>query len=69
MLTLVDRRILDFERGWWMYPSPKECTIADVLGFDPDRYYSRLRELLDLPEADRYDPLTVRRLRALTGRR
>ena len=65
MLTLADRRILDFERGWWMYPSPKECTIADVLGVDADNYYTRLRELVDLPEADRYDPLTVRRLRAL----
>ena len=52
-----------------MYPFPKECTIADVLGFDVDRYYTRLRELVDLPEADHYDPLTVRRLRALIGRR
>ena len=67
MLTLADRRILDFERGWWMYPSPKECTIADVLGVDADLYYTRLRELVHLPEADRYDPLTVRRLRALIG--
>jgi hypothetical protein len=69
MLTLADRRILDFERGWWMYPSPKECTIADVLGVDADIYYTRLRELVHLPEADRYDPLTVRRLRALIGSR
>ena len=52
-----------------MYPFPKECTIADVLGVDVDRYYTRLRELLDLPEADHYDPLTVRRLRALIGSR
>lgn len=52
-----------------MYPFPKECTIADVLGVDADRYYRRLRELVDLPEADRYDPLTVRRLRAVIGSR
>lgn len=68
MLTIADRRILDFERGWWLYPFPKECTIIDVLGFDPDDYYTRLRELVHLPEADSYDPLTVRRLRALIGR-
>lgn len=68
MLTVSDRCILDFERGWWLYPSPKECTIADVLGVEPDRYYTRLRELLDLPEAHRYDPLTVRRLRQQIGR-
>lgn len=69
MLTLADRRILDFERGWWRYPFPKECTITDLLGVDADRYYARLNELIDLPEAHRYDPLTIRRLRQQIGRR
>ena len=69
MLNLTDRRILDFERGWWRYPFPKECTISDLLGVEPDSYYARLRELLDLPEADRYDPLTIRRLRQQIGTR
>ena len=65
MLSIDDRRILDFERGWWRYPGPKESTIPDLLGMDVAAYYRRLRELIDATEADEYDPLTVRRLRRL----
>lgn len=63
MLTTTDRQIIDFERSWWLLPGPKELTMRDVLGLDPADYYARLRVLLDSGEADRYDPLTVRRLR------
>ena len=63
MLTTTDRQIIDFERSWWLLPGPKEMTMTDVLGLDPADYYARLRVLLDSGEADRYDPLTVRRLR------
>ena len=63
MLTTTDRQIIDFERSWWLLPGPKDSTITDVLGLDPADYYARLRVLLDSGEADRYDPLTVRRLR------
>lgn len=65
MLSTHDRLILDFERGWWRYPGPKESTIPDLLGIDAAAYYRRLRELLEAREADEYDPLTVRRLRRL----
>ncbi len=63
MLDVADRRILDFERGWWLFPEPKDRTIREVLGISASSYYHRLRQLLDLPEAHRYDPLTVTRLR------
>jgi hypothetical protein len=63
MLTTTDRQIIDFERSWWLLPGPKDLAITDVLGLDPADYYARLRVLLDSGEADRYDPLTVRRLR------
>lgn len=65
MLSTHDRLILDFERGWWRYPGPKESTIPDLLGIDAATYYQRLRELIDVHEAALYDPLTVRRLRRM----
>lgn len=65
MLTLQDRKIIDFERAWWLFPGPKDRTIADMLDVTPNHYYDRLRVLLDSADAYRYDPLTVRRLRRL----
>lgn len=65
MLDVTDRRILDFERGWWLFPEPKDRTIREVLGISASTYYHRLRQLLDLPEAHQYDPLTVRRLQRM----
>jgi hypothetical protein len=67
MLTPLDLRILDFERGWFLHPEPKDRTISEVLGMSPDEYYARLRELMDVPAALEYDPLTIRRLRRLVG--
>ncbi len=67
MLTRTDRHIIDFERSWWLLPGPKEATIVDMLGLDAADYYARLRVLVDSTDADRYDPLTVRRLRRVIG--
>jgi hypothetical protein len=67
MLSLADREILDFERGWFLHPEPKDRTIMEVLGLSPAEYYHRLRDLMSLPEAAAYDPLTVRRLRRMVG--
>ena len=64
------RAILDFERGWWRAPGPKDRHIRYRLGLSPTRYYQLLNDLLDSPEALRYDPMLVRRLRRLrTARR
>ena len=65
MLTDSDRRILDFERSWWLLPGPKDREITEVLGISSADYYRRLRKLLTDPDAYAYDPLTVRRLRRL----
>ena len=65
MLSESDRRILDFERGWWLHPGLKDQNISELLALDPQRYYRRLRELVDADAAVAYDPLTVRRLRRL----
>ena len=64
-----DRAILDFERGWWMRPGPKEAAIRAELGVSATRFYEILRNLVDDPAAYAYDPLTVRRVRRERDRR
>jgi hypothetical protein len=67
MLSMSDRQILDFERGWFLHPEPKDRSITEVLGLTPSEYYDRLRDLMSVPDALAYDPLTVRRLRRMVG--
>ena len=64
-----ERAILDFERGWWTRPGPKEAAIRAELGVSATRYYEILRSLVDRPEAFEYDPLTVSRVRRDIDRR
>lgn len=68
MLTEADRAVLDFERSWWLYPGPKDRAVGEYLGMSATRYYQVLRRLLDDAEAERYDPLTIRRLRRVRER-
>ncbi|MFA5885602.1 MAG: DUF3263 domain-containing protein [Acidimicrobiia bacterium] len=68
-LSVRDRALLDFERGWWQEPGPKGSRIRAELGYSPTRYYERLAALLDDPVAFAYDPLTVMRLRRLRDQR
>ena len=67
MLSQSDRRILDFERAWFLHPEPKDRSITEVLGVTPAEYYDRLRELMSMSAALAYDPLTIRRLRRMVG--
>lgn len=67
MLDQFARAVLDFERGWWQLPGPKDELIGSALGCSSSYYYSVLVALLDDPAALRYDPLTVLRLRRLRG--
>ncbi len=68
-LSARDIAIIDFERTWWLEPGPKEQAIRVRLGLSPTRYYQLLNHLIDRPEAHKYDPLVVRRLRRLRERR
>lgn len=65
MLSSREQRVLDFERSWWTLPGPKDRNIYETLGFSSAIYYRVLRDLIDKPDALRYDPLTVRRLRRI----
>jgi hypothetical protein len=63
MLGDRDKAVLDFESTWWLYPGPKDRAIREYLGISATSYYRSLRRLMDDPEAQRYQPLTVRRVR------
>lgn len=68
-LSERDRAILDFERAWWAERGPKQEAIRERFAMSPTRYYELLAALLDSNDADRYDPLVVRRLRRLRTER
>ena len=59
------RAILDFERSWWTERGTKQRRIRERFGISATRYQQLLMRAIDLPEALRYDPMLVRRLRRL----
>ena len=65
MLSSGDKAILDFERGFWLEPGPKDRAIEMALGLTAAAYYDRLRALLGQSAALAYDPLTVKRVSLL----
>lgn len=62
MLSERDKRILEFEGSWWLYPSPKDQAIREYLKMSASRYYQALRRLMEDPRAVSHAPMTVRRL-------
>lgn len=68
-LSERDMRLLAFERGTWRTAGGKEQAIVEVLGISATRYYQLLNELIDSPEALKFDPALVKRLRAQRARR
>ena len=63
------RDILAFERGWWQESGSKERAIRERFQLSAARYYQLLNRLIDSPEALRYDPMLIRRLRRLRTER
>ncbi len=59
----AERALLAFERQWWRYEGSKEASIREHFDMNSTRYYQRLNQLLDMPEAMEFDPLLVKRLR------
>jgi len=62
-LSDTERRLLDFERSWWLATGAKADQIRRRLGVSPTAYYAALRRLTERWDALEYDPLLVRRLR------
>ena len=62
-LSELETRILAFERRFWRSPGAKEQQIAADIGISSTRYYQLLNELIDRPEAVKFDPALVERLR------
>jgi hypothetical protein len=62
-------RVLRFERSTWRTVGAKEHAISEILGISATRYYQLLNELIDTPEALKFDPVLVKRLRARRARR
>ncbi len=62
-LTDAQQSLLDFERIWWKLPGSKTAEIRARFGFSVSSYYRALYALVDLADAEAYDPLTVRRVR------
>lgn len=65
MLTVKEKMTLDFERQWWKYAGAKEAAIREQFDESATRYYQRLNQLIDRPEALAHDALLVKRLRRL----
>jgi hypothetical protein len=61
--------VLDFERSWWQHRGNKEAEIVRRFEVSVVRYYQRLNQIIDLPEAMAIDPMTVKRLRRMRARR
>jgi len=59
------REILDFEREWWKHAGPKEKVIRERFGISAARYHQLLNRIVDRPEALKYDPMLIHRLRRL----
>lgn len=65
----TDRRILEFEHGWWQLRGNKEHAVRDEFGMTAIRYAQVLNRILDDPEALKSDPILVNRLRRLRSQR
>ena len=63
-LDNIDRAMLDFEREWRTNPTTdKDRQIMDRFGMPGVEYYTMLADLITIPDALDYDPVTVQRLR------
>ena len=64
MLSTEEMALLDFEGSWWVEGGPKDQLIELRLGLSAAGYYDLLLALIERPEAEHHDPMTVRRVRA-----
>ncbi|SIE26359.1 DUF3263 domain-containing protein [Mycobacteroides abscessus] len=60
--------VIEFERIWWHNSESKEQAIRGKFNISPTRYYQRLNDVLDSPEAIAIDAVTANRLRRIHAR-
>ncbi|OBF17218.1 hypothetical protein A5725_24590 [Mycobacterium kubicae] len=60
--------MIDMERQWWTTPGGKEDAIRARFGISSVRYYQLLNQIVHMPAALAYDPVTVNRLRRMSAR-
>jgi hypothetical protein len=69
MMSERDRKVLDFEGSWWLFPGPKDRDIREYLDMSATRYYKAVRRLIDDGDALSYAPMTILRLRRMRSDR
>lgn len=69
MVSERDRKVLDFEGSWWLFPGPKDRAIREYLEMSATSYYKAVRRLIDDEAALAYAPMTVLRLRTMRSER
>ncbi|MGB9359484.1 MAG: DUF3263 domain-containing protein [Acidimicrobiia bacterium] len=69
MVSERDRKVLDFEGSWWLFPGPKDRAIREYLEMSATSYYKAVRRLIDDDNALEYAPMTVLRLRTMRNER
>lgn len=65
-ISAGDMEVLEFARESLRWtPGKRADVVLTRWGYSLTRHDQRLNHIIDLPEAERYDPATVRRLRRL----
>lgn len=68
-LSKDQQDMLRLEGRPWLRPGAKEQAIFDRFAMPSTRYYQQLNQLINLPEALAFAPMTVNRLRRAIARR
>lgn len=68
-LTPFEESLLEFERWSWKHGGARDTAAFELFGVSWPRHVQLVQALIDRPEAEEYDPVTVRRLRRLRDAR
>ncbi|QTF82283.1 helix-turn-helix DNA binding protein [Gordonia phage ZiggyZoo] len=68
-MTDDDRALLDFAAHRWIYAGNQAEAVRTEFGISVTRFWQRVNNLLDDPEALAHAPTLVNRLRRLRSRR
>lgn len=68
-LTPFEESLLEFERWSWKNRGARDEAVLELFGLSWPRHVQLVQALIDRPEAEEYDPVTVRRLRRLRDAR